>query len=260
MHEGFPGITNVSRPSLQPFLVQNGSGAAVVIAPGGGSYLEFQKEGSDVAKRFNELGISAFLLKYRVPLLDPHGGHERRSAPLQDMQRAFGVIRSRAAEFGVNASRLGVLGFSAGGALGSDISFYWRKRLYGPVDEADDESCRPDFTLLIYGTNYYEASPEEPQGAVAASNPPLFMAQAADDTVIAPSTLRYYSDAIAAGVPSPTLHVYPKGAHGFGICQKLPERFRRFEECCEWPLHALRFLQDNGFMPGFPGAESESFV
>merc|ERR1712046_307988 len=114
-----------------------------------GSYLEVEKEGTDVAARFNELGISAFVLKYRVPIHDTWFIHDRQAAPLQDMQRALGVIRSRADEFGVNVSRLGVVGFSAGGSLGADISAQWQERIYSPVDDADEKSCRPDFSILL---------------------------------------------------------------------------------------------------------------
>merc|ERR1712083_825396 len=94
-----------------------------------------------------------------------------------------------------------------------------------------------DFVVLIYpGTS----------GNTSVTNPPTFVAQAADDPG-SQATLKYYSRMLSNGVPSPTLHMYPKGGHGFGICQG-----RAFQECCEWPLHALRFLQDNEFVPGFP--------
>merc|ERR1712157_274258 len=91
-------------------------------------------------------------------------------------------------------------------------------------------------------------------GGVSAGNPPVFVAQNADDDECDPQkTLEYFSELLAAKLPSPTLHMYPKGGHGFGICQDFHHQWsRRFQECCEWPLHALRFMQDNGFLPGFP--------
>merc|ERR1712151_1077851 len=224
-------------------------GAGVVIAPGGGyKYLEYQKEGRDIALRMNALGVHAFVLKYRVPLVDDSGLHNRSAAPLQDAQRAMGLVRSKAVEFGIDISKLGFIGFSAGGDLTSLISNKWHAREYARIDAADDLSCRPDFSLMIYpGT----------RGNVSPRNPPTFVAQAADDTEVDPQqTLAYYSRLLANGVPSPTLHMYPKGGHGFAVCQGFPHgSMRSFEECCEWPTHALRFMQDNGFVPGFPRDE-----
>jgi len=124
-------IYNVSVPTLTPFIVTNGTGAAVVIAPGGGySDLSWGKEGLDTARMYNAMGVSAFVLKYRVPARPAAVGLPHWWAPLQDAQRAVGIVRAGAAKWGLNASRIGFTGFSAGGHLTAHISTAWRERIY----------------------------------------------------------------------------------------------------------------------------------
>ena len=123
----------------------------MIVAPGGGyTLLSIDKEGSDVAKRFNEDGIDAFVLKYRVPARPENASLPKWFAPLQDAQRAVGIVRSNANAMGINASRIGFNGFSAGGHLTAHISTAWRERIYERIDEHDDASCRPDFSVLVY--------------------------------------------------------------------------------------------------------------
>ena len=148
-------ITNVSVPTLTPYLVRNGTGAAVVIAPGGGyAILAISKEGEDVARMYNSIGVSAFLLKYRVPARLDRKGLPHWWAPLQDAQRAVSLVK-RGAIIGkwggaVNASQVGFTGFSAGGHLTAHVSTYWRRGRACAVDSVDLESCHPEFAIFGY--------------------------------------------------------------------------------------------------------------
>ena len=246
-------VYNVSRPELYPYLVSNGTGGAVVIAPGGGySDLSFSKEGEDVAALLNSFGVAAFVLKYRVPARQnlPFG-----FAPLQDAQRAIGIVRSRAKEWGLDASKIGFLGFSAGGHLTAAISTNWRERNYSRVDAADDVSCRPSFSLFLYPwrvllNNDKDSTKLAPElSGLDSDHPPSFFAQNADDPAALPQgTLQYSVQLLSHKAPPPTVHIYPKGGHGFGLCQT----FKQFEEVCDWTEAARRFVQDQGAAPGFP--------
>jgi acetyl esterase/lipase len=180
---------NVTTPTLTPFLVSNGT-AAVVIAPGGGyQHLAWDDEGLRVAQRFNEMGVSALVLKYRVPLRPDSAGFPWASVPLMDAQRAMGVARENARAWGFNASKLGFIGFSAGGHLSAHLATTYRSRLYPRQDPADDHSCRPDVSLLIYpwmllaGNNKSSTSLSEWLN-VTADTPPTFIAQNMDDTTL----------------------------------------------------------------------------
>ena len=119
-----------------------------MICPGGGyNILAYNKEGTEVAEWLNSIGVAGIVLKYRVPA---RKGRERYEAPLQDAQRALGIVRHRAKEWRIDPARIGILGFSAGGHLAATLSNQLRETDLSPVDDADDLSCRPDFTLLIY--------------------------------------------------------------------------------------------------------------
>lgn len=141
----------MSVPTLTPFIVTNGTGASIVIAPGGGyQNLAWGKEGLDVARFYNSIGVSAFVLKYRVPARPNLPGLPHWWAPLQDAQRAIGIVRSRASQWGLNASMVGFTGFSAGGHLTAHISTAWQSRYYPRIDAADDASCKPAFSVFMY--------------------------------------------------------------------------------------------------------------
>jgi acetyl esterase/lipase len=250
---------NVSRPALWPYLVANGTGAAVLIAPGGGyHYQNFDDEGVRVAKRMNLMGVSAFVLSYRVPARVDAPGFPYASAELMDAQRAMGVVRSRAAEFGINASRVGFMGFSAGGHLTAHVSTT-PTRIYARVDAADDLPSLPDFSLLIYPwklllDNNRSATALAPELVVNASHPPAFIAQNSDDTTAWPQgAMLYARTLIESGAPMPVLHLYPKGGHGVGLCSELNyDSELEYAEMCGWPDAAQRFLQDRGLAPGWP--------
>ena len=250
---------NVSRATLWPYMVANAS-AAVIVAPGGGnSHLNFDDEGTRVAARLNAMGVSALVLKYRVPERPQPAGQPQFAAQLMDAQRAMGVARSQASALGFNASRLGFMGLSAGGHLTAHISTNWSTRLYARVDAADDLSCRPDFSLLLYPwmllrDNNASATELQPDIVVNASHPPAFLAQNIDDTTAWPEgSMLYARTLLRSKAPPATLHLYPRGGHGFGVCSEAntdPEQ--RYEACCDWPAAAQRFLQQLGMAPGWP--------
>jgi acetyl esterase/lipase len=223
--------------------------------------LAFNLEGTDVAERFNAMGVSAFVLKYRVPQRPAQPGVKGREtfgwAPLQDAQRAMGIVRQRAAEWKIDPTKVGFNGFSAGGHLTVHLTTSWGERTYPRVDAADDLPCRPDYSLPIYpwklllnnDPSSMQLAPEVSN--VSASTPPVMIAQNEDDPSahVENSLVFYYQLKRSKGrQPSSALHLYPTGGHGFGLCQSSTE----FKECCDWPLAAQRFMQDLGFAPNVP--------
>src|SRR5256885_11941702 len=141
-------LGNVSEPTITIYRPEkNDSGCAVLVCPGGAYHiLAMDLEGTEVCDWLNSIGVTAVLLKYRVPT---RKGDEQHIGPLQDAQRAMSLIRGHASEWGVNPKRVGILGFSAGGHLSAVTSSQYGKRAYEAIDDADRESCRPDFTVLI---------------------------------------------------------------------------------------------------------------
>jgi len=211
-------IGNVSAPTLTVFrpAPEKETGAAVVVCPGGGyRILAWDLEGTEVCQWLNSAGVTAFLLKYRVPA---RKGLERYTAPLQDAQRALGLVRSHSAEWHVDPDRIGIIGFSAGGHLSAAASTQFGKRTYPPVDEADQVSCRPDFTILIYPAYLVQKEGPElaPELTVTSNTPPTFMVQAEDDPVHMENCLFYYLALKKAKVPA-EIHLFAKGGHGYGL-------------------------------------------
>ena len=270
---------NVTVPTFTPFVVPAAqcpsSGCpAVVIAPGGAyEILAFNLEGTDVAARFNAMGVSAFVLKYRVPQRPQTAEHPLFGwAPLQDAQRALRLVRAHAAEYHVDPQRLGFLGFSAGGHLTAQVVVNFGNQTYPPVDAADTQSARPDFGVLVYpwrllrdnDPKAFELTPEVAN--LTAAMPPVMIAQNEDDPAahVENSLVFFYKLKqvmhVAAGnkVPASTLHIYPRGGHGFGLCQAGTEApaagqpLGGYNECCDWPMDAQRFLQLSGLAPHIP--------
>jgi acetyl esterase/lipase len=212
-------LGNVSLPTMTVYrpVKANPSGAAVVVFPGGGySILAMDLEGTEICDWLNTLGITAVLVKYRVPV---RPGQPRYAAPLQDAQRALGLVRKRAAELGINPQRIGVLGFSAGGHLAAALSTNYDHRTYDPIDAADAVSCRPDFTVLIYPaylTVKEEGDKIAPELKITPETPPTFLVQAEDDGVRVETSLFYYEALRKAKVPA-EMHIYPVGGHGYGL-------------------------------------------
>lgn len=208
-------LTDVNEPTLTVFPAKDEGrpNPAVMICPGGGyGILAWNLEGSEIAAWLNAQGISAFVLKYRVP--------KNRDAALCDAQRAMGLIRSKAKAFNVDPADLGIMGFSAGAHLSVRTSTNFEKRFYEPVDDADAQPCRPDFALIIYPAYLYvEGYKMSPELPVTAKTPPTFLVQAEDDGPYVDSSLAYFIALKAAKVPA-ELHLFPNGGHGYGLRKK----------------------------------------
>ncbi len=211
--------TDIADPILTvyPAPSRNNSGAAVLVFPGGGyRILAYDLEGTEVCQMLNRLGVNAILVKYRVP---QPAGIPRFSEPLQDAQRAIGLVRLHAKEWAIDPARVGVLGFSAGGHLSALLSNSEDKRTYRELDAADRQSAHPNFTILVYPAYLsvedkgVELSPEVRPGPQTA---PTFIVQAEDDKTFIGSTLVYYRALQLAHIPT-EMHLYSAGGHGFGV-------------------------------------------
>lgn len=235
-------ISGVARPSLSAFLPASPNGIALILAPGGGyTKLSFEKEGSEVARRFTARGFTVFVLKYRLP---DEGHRNGRLVPLQDGQRAVRLLRSQAEKWRIDPQRIGILGFSAGGHLAAATGLDFAREVYAPVDAIDTLSARPDFVALIYGAAAFRARPDETGGrpesslAYSASGtlervtknaPPTFILIADDDTRVPPeSNVALWQALHQARVPV-ELHIALRGGHGFATLASASESVR------DWP-------------------------
>ncbi len=237
-------LGNVSNPTITLYkpAKANGAAPAMVVFPGGGyRILAIDLEGTEVCDWLNEAGLACVLLKYRVP---DSGPYPKSPAALQDAQRAIGMVRQHAEEWGVDPKRVGVLGFSAGGHLAAAVSTHFGTRLYDRVDAADDLSCRPDFAVVIYPG--YLALQEQnmatnPEIKPTAETPPTIIVQAEDDPVHVENATNYFLQLKNAKVPA-ELHVYAEGGHGYGLR-------RTSQPVTAWPLLVEKWLQTIKVMP-----------
>ena len=247
-------VRNVSHPTMTIFkpTVKN-TGVAAVVFPGGGyNALAIELSGSEVCEWLASIGVTGILLKYRVPGSGPHYDkncdcHKDAVKPLalQDAQRTIGLIRMHAKEWNIDPTKIGVVGFSAGGHMVADVSTRYRQRVYPIMDEADKISCRPDFGMAIYPghmtqktTRPYQLNQTIP---VDGNTPPMFIVQAGNDPVDSiQNSLVYYIALKKAGVAA-EYHVYAEGGHAFGL------RKTKFP-ITEWPKLAERWLHTIGMM------------
>lgn len=211
-------IGNVTAPTLTLYTpTGKNTGAAVVVFPGGGyRILAIDLEGTEVCDWLNSQGITCVLLKYRVPDTGPY---PKSPAALQDAQRAVGIVRAHAAEWHIDSHRVGVLGFSAGGHLAAALSTHFEKRIYDPIDAADEQSCRPDFAVIIYPGYLAIAEQNFAPNAdihVTEQTPPTFLAQAEDDPVHVENSVVYFMALKNAKVPA-EMHIFAQGGHGYGL-------------------------------------------
>lgn len=232
-----PTITVYSPPRA-------GSGAAVVVFPGGGySVVAMDLEGTEPCEWLTSRGITCVLLKYRVPC-DRVGPYRNCATAEEDAQRAVRLVRYRAAEWHVDPNKIGVLGFSAGGHMAVVMSTKFEQRAYRAIDDADKVSCRPDFALVLYPGHI--AVPEEnfvlnPDIRITSRTPPTFLVHAYDDPVDpVENSLVYYMALRKAGVPA-ELHVYAHGGHAFGL-RRTPAPIT------EWPMLAEDWLKSIGMI------------
>lgn len=238
-------IRYVDTPTLTVFPAppENANGCAVIICPGGGyNILAWPKEGLEVAEWFNSIGVTAFVLKYRVPRRIPDNIHWE---PMQDVQRAIRVVRLQAKQWYIDPDRLGTLGFSAGGHLTVMSGVQYNTKCYDKVDEADDLSCRPDFICPIYcaylGDGYKDKVAQLGDlVTVTKDTPPTFMAVTWDDSMRGAQSALLFARLKEHGVPA-ELHAYAKGGHGYGI--------RESENpVSKWHLHLADWLKVSGFL------------
>jgi acetyl esterase/lipase len=232
-------ITNVHYPTLTAFLParEKANGVAIVVAPGGGlSKLGFQTEGVEPAELLAKEGYAAFVFKYRLPR-QPGVPYKFEEHTLQDGQRAIRMVRSKAAELGFQADKVGILGFSAGGELVSLISYRSGKGNASAEDPVDRLNGRPDFQLLVY------PGPQGIPSALPPNSPPAFLLIAADDphTSVILNLMQRYRE---TGTPY-ECHIYTRGGHGFG----LGKRTQRIS-LSHWPDRMLEWLHDEVLHPG----------
>lgn len=233
-------ISKVSLPTLTVYLPsrEKATGAAVIICPGGGySILAASHEGSDVAAKFNEMGIAAFVLKYRIP--DDKIMTNREIAPLQDAQQAIRTVRKNAKKWGIHKDHIGIMGFSAGGHLASTAGTHYKKD-YIKDKPSDNNSLRPDFMILIYPVVSFTDSIGHtgsrdnllgkgvtPEKIIEYSNelqvtpetPPTFLVHAKDDPVKVENSLAFAAALYKNHVPY-ELYLYNTGGHGYGMNNK----------------------------------------
>lgn len=258
--DGFLQSTSkVLNPTLSVFLPNSeiANGVAVVICPGGGySHLAINKEGYKVAKWFNTLGITAFVLKYRLPsdLIMIN----KTIAPLQDAQEAMRLVRRNANKWNINSDKIGIIGFSAGGHLASTLSTHYNDKVYKVTDLT---SAKPNFSILVYpvismkdgithkGSKYNllgsEVSKENilkysNENHVDNKTPLTFLVHATDDgSVPVENSINYYM-ALKKNKVSAEMHIYQNGGHGFGLGLQSTSQY--------WPNYCENWLRFNRFI------------
>lgn len=249
------GFRSISQPTLAVYLPDEkiATGAAVVICPGGGYGMEsYRLEGTNIAETFQKNGVAAFILKYRLPSDSIMA--DKSIGPLQDAQQAIKIVREHATEWNVNPSKIGIMGFSAGGHLASTAGTHFSKAY---IPNPENISLRPDFMILVYPVismqeglthggsknNLLGKSPSEEQVTlfsndlqVAANTPPTWITHTGDDTVVpVENSIRFYQQLIKNKVPA-EMHLYPSGNHGFVL--KLPTD--------EWMQPLFGWMQKSG--------------
>ncbi|MFO1487708.1 MAG: glycosyl hydrolase 115 family protein [Verrucomicrobiota bacterium] len=205
-------ITNVSRPTLTVFPA-DGKGAAkapaMIVCPGGGyGYVVFDKEGTDIARWLNTNGMTALVLKYRVP--------NNRDGALQDLQRALRVTRAHAAEWNIDPGKLGVIGFSAGGNLAARASNLFGQHTYAAIDDVDRQSARPDFAVLVYPAYLEHGGELATNLDLTAAIPPTLIIHNDDDEKYILGSRLYHAVLNQAGVTN-EFRCFASGGHGYGL-------------------------------------------
>ena len=255
-------LTKIDTPTLTAYLPEKPNGTAVIAAPGGGyGRIVLDKESGEFAKWLNPLGVTVFVLHYRLPC-DSH--EQAKDVPLEDGQRAVRLVRAHAAEWKLDPARIGLLGCSAAGHLAAEVNAEAAKKTYEPIDAVDKISARPDFTILGYPvitmeptwasegtkTNLLGKNPStadraaySPDQQVSGSAAPTFIVLADDDPVVPSMNGVFYYAALRKAGVSAELHVFRKVGHGGGI-----ERINKdnplqdWTKLCEGWLKSIRML------------------
>lgn len=251
--------SKVSQPTLTVYLPakEKATGTAIIVVPGGGySILAIKHEGHDVAKALNEMGIAAFVLKYRLP--DDSMMIDRSVGPVQDAQRAIQLVRTKAKEYGVKTNRVGIMGFSAGGHLASTAGTHFETHY---IDVPRKTNLRPDFMVLIYPvisftdslmhkgsrTRLIGETPSEEKiktfsndQRVTSNTPPAFLVHAKNDkTVLVQNSRQFYAACLQHKVPA-ELYEFEEGGHGFGMINSTSE--------VKWMDLLHKWLRQNKFI------------
>ncbi|MDO6429224.1 alpha/beta hydrolase [Flavitalea sp. BT771] len=252
-------LSLVSRPTLKIYLPskEKATGMGIVVVPGGAyHHLAMGHEGVEIAEKLNEMGIAAFVLKYRLPSDETMVNKE--IGPLQDAQRAIQLVRQNAGKWGVDTGRVGIIGFSAGGHLASTAGTHFSKAY---IDNPDNISLRPNFMILMYPVISFSdsiahrgsrenligkaPSPEKIREysnelQVTPATPPAFLIHAGDDQVVlVANSIHFYEALQQNGVPA-EMHIYPHGGHGFGLHNNTTKDL--------WFDRLITWLGDNGWM------------
>ncbi len=251
-----PTLTIYQAPGDKP------TDTAVLICPGGGyQHLAMDHEGHQIAQWLNSMGISAFILKYRIGTWE--GKKNNHPIPLLDAQRGIRTIRARANEWKINPERIGILGFSAGGHLASTVGTHFDSGQPDSPDKIERVSSRPNFMVLIYPvislkTKYVHRGSRKAllgenadmtlvenlsnETQVTSMTPPAFLIHTSEDTAVpSENSILFYLALHEAGVPA-EMHIYARGKHGFGLAPNDPV-------LSTWPEHCKRWLQVQGFLP-----------
>ena len=260
---GAQGTAEVDKPTLAAYPVPagQGTGTAVIVCPGGGYVnLSMDKEGDQIARWLNSIGVTSFVLKYRL------GPKYRHPIELGDAQRAIRTVRQKAAEYRVMPDRIGIMGFSAGGHLASTAGTHFDAVNANPSDPIDRVGSRPDFLVLIYPvisftTPYVHrgslrallgdgADPKLVESLsnelqVTAQTPPTFLFHTNGDTGVPPeNSVLFYMALRKAGVPA-EMHIYERGPHGVGLAQT-------DEALSTWPSRLADWLRIRGLLNAAP--------
>jgi len=250
--DGIERISKVTIPTYRFFPAQNvrEPRACVVICPGGGyRILASSHEGYDIAAKFNEIGVSALVLYYRLP--QDSAQIEKKFAPLQDAQSAIALVRKNAVKWNVDPAKVGIMGFSAGGHLAATASTHFNKDYTGIQADAN---LRPDFSILLYPVISFRPfghggssqsllgkNPSEEDLAlfsneeqVTAQTPKAFIVHAADDNAVPIKNSLLYAEKLTANKVPVDLHVYAKGGHGFGLNNKTTSGDFWFDRLITW--------------------------
>jgi acetyl esterase/lipase len=254
-------LTGVGVPSLTVRRAAQPNGTAVMLVPGGGyGFLALDNEGEEQARWLNAIGVTAFILRYRLPT---EGWANRAIVPLADAQRGIRLIRASATRYGVDPAKVLAIGFSAGGHLTGSLATRHAERVYAPVDAADQLSARPDLAGLIYpvvslaapfthggsrdnlfgtGADPKALAAASVENRVTADTPPIFLTHAGDDGLVPiANSLALYQAMIAAQRPS-ELHAFDQGGHGFGA--RLPKTV----PASAWPLLFAAYARRSGVL------------
>jgi acetyl esterase/lipase len=234
-------VINIRKPTIDVFLAKNPNGTAVVVLPGGGFMKVVpDKEGSEAAPWLNAHGVSVFVVRYRTNEVTPKD-EPAWQRPLQDGQRAVRLLRANADKWHIDKDKVGVLAFSAGGQVGAILHTADGVAAYDSIDDVDNESCRPDFSMLIYPWRAYDEATQNllPEIKVTAKSPPAFIVHTHDDRSTSLGSVLIYAGLKRHNVPA-ELHVYGNGGHGYGM------RPVNGSDIGTWPARASEWLIRRG--------------